>query len=216
MEGEGMTDGEPAEPVDGGQRLLSAVDYGQAVDSFFWNAIEHVARISEPLYAAMSSGDLQDVDGVTVEVNGTSVVSPMVHVTYEIPIDPEDVRNTNLGALHAAIHMAASSKLNQVKDAYGTYMDSALDAVGHNLKIPQDSFGWDTVLGILAIVEWAEGADGKLHPPRQLTGAAVPDLPPLTPEQELRMQQIDAQKQEEHVARRRSRRLRRTTDRARV
>lgn len=213
VEGEAVTDGALAEPVDdpaaGGQRLLSAVDYGRAADSFFSNAIEYVARLSDPVYAAMSTGDArEDIDGVTVEVNGTSVVSPMVHITYEIPIDPEDVRNTNLEALHAAVHEAALSKLAQVKDTYGAYLDAALDAVGHNLKIPKDSFGWDTVFDMLERVEWAEGADGRLHPPQQLTGAAIPNLPPMTLEQELRMQQIDAQKQEEYVARRRSRRLR--------
>lgn len=179
------------------------------VDAFFMNAIEFVARKSDRLYASMQDGaTVHGIEAVTVEVEGTSVSSPMVNVSYAVSIDPEDVRNTNLEALHTAVQTAAASKLDQVRDSYASYLDEAVAAVGHTEQISKETFGWDTVFELLEKVEWAEGADGRVHPPQALFGAAVPELPEMTPDEERRMQQIDEMKQEEHVARRRSRRLR--------
>lgn len=200
--------------AEGGQsgsalKLLSALDYGRAADVFFWNAIEFVARASDRLYAVMSKHTIRgDMDGVTVEIEGKTVESPMVPIAYEIPISYDDVRNTNLVALNTAIHTAAMSKLEQVATAYNDYIDAATDAVGHNVQLTKDNYNWNTVLDLLEKVEWAEGTDGQVHAPQQLTGANVPPLPEMTAEQELRLQKIALEKQEEHVARRRSRRLR--------
>lgn len=205
---------ELVEGAEGGQgssatKLLSALDYGRAADAFFWHAIEFVARASDPLYAVMSKHTLRgDMDGVIVEIEGKTVESPMVPIAYEIPISYDDVRNTNLVALNTAIHAAALSMLEQVAAAYNDYMDVATDAVGHNVQLTKDNYNWDTVLDLLEKVEWAEGTDGQVHAPQQLAGANVPRLPEMTAEQARRLQKIGLEKQEEYVARRRSRRLR--------
>lgn len=203
------SDEHAAVPVEGPVQLLSASDYGNAVDTFFGNAIEFIARKSDRVYASMHDGASVDgIDAVTVEVAGTSVASPMVNVSYAVPIDPEDVRNTNLEALHAAVQTAAESKLDQVLEAYTNYLDEALAAVGHNVRISKDTFGWGAMFELLEKVEWAEGADGRVHAPQGLFGDAVPELPKMTPDEERRIKAIDDRKQQEHVARRRSRRLR--------
>lgn len=209
------TNPEPGKPISaassGGTsvNLLATPDYDAAVERFFWDAVEHTANQVDPVYAYMSKHSIDpNVGGVRVEIAGKVVESPMVSVQYEFTIEHADIRETNLEALRTVIHSTAISKLEQVAEAYSEYMDVAADAVGNNVKLSKDTFTWDTVLDLLEKVEWSEGTDGRVHPPRQISGANVPPLPDRTPEQQRRLEQIDVKKQEEHVARRRSRRLR--------
>ncbi|QMW67925.1 hypothetical protein H4N58_08805 [Mumia sp. ZJ1417] len=65
----------------------------------------------------------------------------------------------------------------------------ATSAVGNHLTISKDTFRWD-VLAALEKIEWAEDAYGDVQPPRQLTGAGLPELPEITAEQRGRMRQI--------------------------
>lgn len=192
-----------------GANLLATPEYDAAVERFFWDAVELTASHVDPVYAYMSNHSINpNVEGVSVEIAGKTVKSPMVPVQYEFVLEYADIRDTNLEALKTVIHSAAMSKLEQVSAAYNEYMDDATDAVGNNVQLNKDTFTWDTVLDLLEKVEWSEGTDGRVHAPRQYSGAKVPKLPDMTPEQQLRMEQIDAKKQEDYVARRRSRRLR--------
>ncbi len=197
----------PAAP--GPRPVLAAGEYSTATLNLFHNAIEHLARAMDPVYGAMESGLGTDgIEAVAVDVEGVSVESPMVNVSYAIDIDPEDVRHVRLGEFHVAALEAATSRLEQVAQSYQDYLDAATAAVGNHRTIPKGAFNWDTVLDLLEQVEWTEGADGMVHPPRAVVGSALPELGEKTPQQVFREALINHSKQEEHVARRRRRRLR--------
>lgn len=191
------------------QPLLLALDFGSVFAQFESWAIDRLARRLSPVYAAMETFvPSKGVEAVVVEVEGVSVASPIVNIHYEHLVDPEDVRTTNLAALEELLIKAAEQKIEQSAQAYNDYLDEATKAVGNNASLSARDFNWDTMLDLMAEAEWREGPDGQVHPPRMTAGDAVPALPEMTEKQQARADALIKEKRDEHLARRRSRRLR--------
>jgi len=186
--------------------LLTAVEYGAALEQFTSWAIGLVAARKSPVYGAVEMFIPPDgVDGVSVDIAGQSVKSPMIRLKTEVPIDPEAVRRTDLNEMVRLIEMAADDRIEQTREALDAYMNEATAAVGNNVTVKRWDITWDWILDQYEKIEWAEGSDGLVHPP-SLHG--IDSLPELTSTQQERLQAIVQRKQDEHVARRRSRRLR--------
>jgi hypothetical protein len=189
--------------------LLLALDYGSVFAQFESWAVDRLARRLSPVYAAMETFvPSKGVEAVVVDVDGVSVASPIVNIRYEHRVDPEDVQTTNLVALEEILVKAAEQRIEQSAQAYNDYLDEATKAVGNNASLHAQDFNWDTMLDLMAKAEWREGPDGQVHPPKMTAGDAVPALPEMTEEQRARADALMKEKRDEHMARRRSRRLR--------
>jgi hypothetical protein len=186
--------------------LLSAVEYGIALQQFTSWAVGLVASRKSPVHGAVEMFIPPDgIEEVTVDVAGQSVKSPIVQFRAEVEIDPEAVRRTDLDEMLRAIESAADQRLEQTRLALDAYMDEATAAVGNHASVKKEDVTWDWVLDQFERVEWAEGPDGLVYPPLP---HGLDSLPQLTSAQQERLQALVQSKQDEHVARRRSRRLR--------
>jgi hypothetical protein len=186
--------------------LLTAVEYGAALNQFTSWAIGQVAARKSPVYGAVEMFIPPDgVDEVSLDIAGQSVKSPMIHLKTEVPIDPEAVRRTDLNEIVRLIEAAANDRIEQTREAIDAYMNEATAAVGNHVTVKQWDITWDWILDQYEKVEWVEGSDGLVYPP-SLHG--IESLPELKSTQQDRLQAMVQRKQDEHVARRRSRRLR--------
>jgi hypothetical protein len=97
--------------------------------------------------------------------------------------------------------------------AFYQYVGAATEAVGNSMQAKRGQLDWDTILDAWETVEWSEDDTGIVRPPTRVvagsaTGFDPSNLPEPTAEQRKRFFNMLVRKQEEHVSRRRSRRLR--------
>lgn len=189
-----------------GRPLLALPEVGGAVDQFVTWAVDRRARSKSRIYAAVETFvPPEGIEGVIVEVAGESIPSPVMHLTYSMTYDPEDVRNTNLEAFRVLVEEAAEQRVRSLESAYEDHIEQSAAVVGNSVSVSRDELTWDWLLDMFEKVEWQEGADRQLSPPRP---TASMGLPRPTEAQNERYQQIWKAKQDEHMARRRGRRVR--------
>jgi hypothetical protein len=193
--------------------LLKTRDYDEAVAEFVRVAVDGLMSDADPIYASLRRRPLPEgVDRVRVEVGDVSTTSPEVHMSERLEIQRSDVVAGNLEEFHHALAQIAESHLVQFMRPFFEHVGDAAAAVRNSMTLQGATLGWDDVLDAWERVEWAVDATGHVHPPQIVAGSAVlarlRELPALTVEQQQRAAAIATRKQEEHVSRRRGRRLR--------
>jgi hypothetical protein len=195
-----------------GPMLLETPDYDRAVDEFVRRAIHGLMSHAAPTYAAMNRRKLPEgVDVVEVQVAGQTTVSPNIAASQLIGVDYSDVIEGNLEELHAILAQIADSLAPQVMIPIFDHIAEAAKAVGNAVDAEDRPLSWDLLLELMERAEWRADDAGQVQLP---TLTMHPDVLkrlqkiPLTSANAERLESIAQRKQEEHVSRRRSRRLR--------
>ncbi|MDA3637534.1 MULTISPECIES: hypothetical protein [Rhodococcus] len=184
-----------------------------AVNQFVQQAINSIMGASNLLISTLGGGGPLP-EGVSqkvvVQAGGTSVISPTVLLQHEAELPSDRLRQGNLDAMHEFIFETAESYANQFAEPLNTHFDEALAAVGNSIQLKKDDFSWDTILDALEKVDWLP-IDGTVRQPAMHIGSDLRAVleaqgEPTDAHQE-RLEGIFQRKQEEHVSRRRSRRL---------
>ncbi len=170
-------------------------------------------RAADPIYAGLRRRMLPEgVSEVRVDVGDASVASPEVLLSREVEVAHSDVLAGNLEQFHDVVQQVAETHLEQFMRPFFEHVGEAAAAVGNTMDLDGASLTWDALLDAAEVPEWAVDAAGQVHAPTMVAGDAVlarlRALPPMTPEQQERAALQVMRKQEEHVSRRRGRRLR--------
>lgn len=193
--------------------MLDTPDYDEAVAEFVRMAVDALMSAADPIFAALRRVPLPEgVANIRVEVNDACTTSPQVHMTKEVQIQRADVVDGNLEQFHDVLAQIAESHLPQFMRPFFEHVADAAEAVGNSINLQGATLGWDDLLDAFEKTEWGVDATGHVRPPQMVAGPAVVDrfseLPAPSAEQQQRAAAITDRKQEEHVSRRRSRRLR--------
>jgi hypothetical protein len=193
--------------------LLLTPDYDEAVAEFVRHAVESLMSAADPIYASLRRLPLPEgVVSIRVEVGDARTTSPEVQMSERVEIQRSDVVEGNLEEFHIALAQIADSHLLQFMRPFFEHVGDAAEAVGNTMTVEGSAMSWDDVLDAWEKVEWAVDRAGRVRQPQMVVGSEVAarleELPNPTVQQQQRAESISMRKQEEHVSRRRSRRLR--------
>lgn len=193
--------------------LLTTRDYDDAIAAFVSDAVHAVMSASDDVYAGLRRMPLPEgVTTIRVQVDEAVTDSPEVQMTETVETRRDDVVAGELELMHDAVARIAESHLAQFMAPFFEHVGDAASAVGNSVDLAGDAFGWDGLLDAFEQVRWTPDATGRVRPPQMHAGDPVVErirgLPDFTPEQTQRWADMQRRKQEEHVSRRRSRRLR--------
>ncbi len=193
--------------------LLTTRDYDDAVAAFVGDAVHAVMAASDDVYAGLRRMPMAEgVTSIRVQVDEAVTDSPEVEMSEIVEVRRGDVVAGELEMMHDAIARIAESHLAQFMAPFFEHVGDAAGAVGNTVDLGGDAFGWDGLLDAFEQVRWVADAAGRVCAPQIHAGAIAAEkirgLPARTPEQEQRWADMQRRKQEEHVSRRRSRRLR--------
>ncbi len=193
--------------------LLTTRDYDHAIAVFVGDAVHAVMAASDDVYAGLRRMPMPEgVTSVRVQVDEAVTDSPEVEMSEIVEVRRDDVVAGELEMMHDAIVRIAESHLAQFMAPFFEHVGDAAGAVGNTVDLAGDAFGWDGLLDAFEQVRWMADAAGRVRAPQIHAGALAAErirgLPARTPEQEQRWADMQGRKQEEHVSRRRSRRLR--------
>lgn len=200
----------------GAPRILATPELDRAMVRFVSDAID--ARMAEdPIFARLRRLPLPEgVTGVSVEVDQTALDSPSVPMAHSDSVTTADMVEGNFEELHRIVLEMAESFLGQYLPALFQHVETAVESVGNSLDLSGEDLGWERILDAFEQVEWGPDDRGIVRPPQMHAGptvaAKIETLPDWTPTQRARFVEMWISKQEEHVSRRRSRRLRREPD----
>lgn len=183
-------------------------EYEQAFQTFFGEAIHEVASVRDPLIAqipfeqspgAMGSV-IQDQEGNDVEL----VSDP---IATKIEISRSDVIAGNTEPLLLLIDSVSEDLSKGMAEGLFASLSTVTEATG-NVVSAKDRSVYDAMIEMMETIELSLDDDGELSLPSVwMNPKTMEKLPPPTPEQEARMEELKKERLEELLARRRSRRL---------
>lgn len=193
--------------------LLETPDLDAAMAVFVDEAVQSLMAASDPIFASLGRSALPEgVAAVRVEAAGAEIDSPEVHMQHLVEMTPDDVLSGELERFHDVLAQIADSHVAQFMREFFEYVGGAAEAVGNSLDLSGENLTWDAILDAYERVEWMPDHLDVVRPPRITAGsvaaARLGGLPPPTDEQRHRAGRLALDKQEAHVSRRRSRRLR--------
>lgn len=191
--------------------LFDCSEYRAEMARFTAEAVDAAMSESDPLYRSLRRVKFPEgVTGAIVEVDSTRTESPIVSMREQLEVAREDVLEGNLEQLHGAIRTIAESYLGQFMPAFFEHIGDAAEAVGNSVDLTDEELTWGRVIDLVEMTEWGEDEEGWVQPPRMVTGqtSLQERLGPWSDEEQRRWIELYLSKQEAHVSRRRSRRLR--------
>lgn len=206
-----MTKAGPERGV-GESLMLATPELDHAMVHFVSDAVD--ARMAEdPIYAQLRRRPLPEgVTGASVEIEQIALDSPSVPMEHSDSVTTADMVEGNFEELHRIVLAMAESFLDQYLPAFFQHVETAVESVGNSLDLSGEELGWERILDAFEQVEWGPDDLGIVRPPQMHSGptvaAKIEALPEITPTQRARFVEMWSRKQEKHVSRRRSRRLR--------
>lgn len=200
----------------GRHRILATPEFDKAVADLFWSAVD-VRMAEDPIFAGLRNVRLPEgVRGVSVEIDDSSLDSPQVPMEHTDRVQTVDLTNGHLEEFHRIVLAMAENFLAQSLPSFFDHLDTAVTSVGNNLDLSGGPLSRDDILDAFDRVEWGVDDYGMVQPPQMIAGPdvvkKVEALPDWTDEQKRRWVGMAIRKQEEHVSRRRGRRLRHESD----
>ena len=192
--------------------VLNTSGYDAAMADFLRHVVEAQMSASDRIYASIGRVPFPEgVASVRVEVGDARTTSPEVHMSELVSVERSDVLEGNLEEVHNAVAPIAEAYLEQFMIPFFEHAGEAAEAVGNSMALDSPRLGWDEVLDAWEKVELAVDAAGRVQPPQMVAGPEVADQfrdQVMTEAQQRRATELALRKQEDHVSRRRSRRLR--------
>jgi hypothetical protein len=207
--------GDEASP-NGGHRILATPELDRAVEKLFWTAVD-MRMAEDPIFARLGRSRLPEgVRGVSVEIDDSSLDSPQVPMEHSDRVETAHLTGGEMEEFHRIVMAMADSFLAQSLPSFFDHLGNAAESVGNHIDLSGRPLTRDDILDSFDKVEWGVDDFGVVQPPEMVAGpdvvAKVRALPDWTEEQKARWVALVIRKQEEHVSRRRSRRLRHELD----
>lgn len=185
-------------------------EYELAYGEFLMKTTNHLVELEHPVLARIQKVETSGtLDTKVVSADGSEVALPARSISLSHIVEIEPLINGEVSSAHDALREGAHGVGEQMMKLLIDNLGVITDHTGQVVKSSTGKPTWDDVFEGMKACEWTPDEDGIVRPPDTLllhpdTAAALGDP---TPEYVQQMNDLQAQRQEEHDARRRNRRL---------
>lgn len=187
-------------------------EYDAAFGRFFSQSMRVLAQAISPLLAQMRFIEMPGSVGSRVrDRQGLDIVLDPGKTTTEVTSDLKAVRAGDYEQLYEAMYDSAESMAEQLVGHFVESMGKVTEGTGNVTDAGGQPFGFDLLYEALEKLEFSVDENDELVMPSLLMhptqAEKLRDLPPLTDEQQRKLDELKERKREEALARRRRRRL---------
>jgi hypothetical protein len=186
-------------------------EYDVPFERFVHEAVSELARQRSPLLAQIPRETVSGASGSVVDQrDGDPLELTSEPVEYGYSMNAEAVREGDFDAFMVQLDSASDELAEGLVGLLVSSMTKITDYTGQKVDAGGE-FSVEVVYEAYEQMEWALGDDGEICIPQMVMhpdlAKRVAELPPQTDEQKVRFEALKARKNEEALARRRSRRL---------
>ena len=198
----------------GGQPPFLLPEYARALARFVHEGIGRLMEAKDPLFGMIPKAAPTPAVPTTQNTmpSGEVVQSSPVMMAAKFVLRYDDMRSSSADALAEQMDSAADQNLSVVMRHLFDLLARTCQAAGTAFDAGGKPFSFDVFLSGLENIEISFDADGKPELPTMVMGPQMAEqiraLPPVTPEQQKRLDELIERKRKEHYARRRHRKLR--------
>jgi len=187
-------------------------EYDAAFGRFFSQTMRVLAQAYSPLLAEMRFIEMPGTVGSRVrDRQGMDIVLDPGKISTEVTSDLKAVRADDYERLYEAMHESADSMAEQLVGYFVEGMGKVTEGTGNVTDAGGRPFGFDVLYEGLEKLEFSVDENDELVMPSLVMhptqAEKLRDLPPLTDEQQRKLDELKERKREEALARRRRRRL---------
>jgi hypothetical protein len=187
-------------------------EYDAAFNEFLGETARTLAEASSPILSQMQSVETSGTVGSRVrDRGGMDVDLEPVEMVTKVTSDFSAVRNGDYEQLYAELAAMAESMAKQMVGAFLKSMNKVTTGTGNVVDAGGKPFSYDVLYELFEKMEFSVDENDELVMPSMVMhpdqAEKLKDLPPPTPEQQLKLEELKERKREEALARRRRRRL---------
>lgn len=187
-------------------------EYDAAFGRFFSQTMRVLAQAYSPLLAEMRFIEMPGTVGSRVrDRQGMDIVLDPGKISTEVTSDLKAVRAGDYERLYEAMHESADSMAEQLVGYFVEGMGKVTEGTGNVTDAGGRPFGFDVLYETLEKLEFSVDENDELVMPSLVMhptqAEKLRDLPPLTDEQQRKLDKLKERKRKEALARRRRRRL---------
>lgn len=187
-------------------------EYDAAFGRFFSQTMRVLAQAYSPLLAQMHFIEMPGTVGSRVrDRQGMDIVLDPGKTSTEVTSDLKAVRAGDYERLYEAMYESAGSMAEQLVGHFVESMGKVTEGTGNVTDAGGRPFGFDVLYETLEKLEFSVDENDELVMPSLVIhptqAEKLRDLPPLTDEQQRKLDELKERKREEALARRRRRRL---------
>lgn len=187
-------------------------EYDAAFSRFFSQTMRVLAQAHSPLLAQMRFVEVPGTLGTRVrDRQGMDVVIDPGKAATEVSSDFDAIRNGDYEELYDTMFASADVMAEQLVGYLVESMGKLTEGTGNVVDAGGRRFGFDVLYETLEKLEFSLDENDELVMPSLVMNPAdaekLKDLPPLTDEQQRKLDELRERKKEEALARRRRRRL---------
>jgi len=184
-------------------------DYDLACAHVISHVTKDIARASDPVLSQIKVVPMKSTVSSVMETRDDMALDLLAEpVGFELGVNAEEVRDGNFEALQVKLVEAAEGYAKQLsKMLYGS-LQKITSATGNTIDAEGGPLTFEMFYEMLDKMEWALDENDELSKPSLVMGRdTAAKLPHTTPEQVKMLEELEARKLEELLAKRRRRRL---------
>jgi hypothetical protein len=187
-------------------------EYDAAFGRFFSQTMRVLAQAHSPLLAQMRFVEMPGTVGSRIrDRQGMDIVLDPGKTSTEVTSDLKAVRDGDYERLYEAMFESADAMAEQLVGYFVESMGKVTEGTGNVVDAGGRPFGFEVLYETLEKLEFSVDENDELVMPSLVMNPAdaqrLRDLPPLTNEQQRKLDELKERKREEALARRRRRRL---------
>jgi hypothetical protein len=187
-------------------------EYDAAFGRFFSQTMRVLAQAHSPLLAQMRFVEMPGTVGSRIrDRQGMDIVLDPGKTSTEVTSDLKAVRDGDYERLYEAMLESADAMAEQLVGYFVESMGKVTEGTGNVVDAGGRPFGFEVLYETLEKLEFSVDENDELVMPSLVMNPAdaqrLRDLPPLTNEQQRKLDELKERKREEALARRRRRRL---------
>lgn len=193
--------------------LFSLPEYECAQFEFLHLVIHGLMKTKDPIYAQIQEGDFAETMPITQNTmpSGETVQTQPISQMSRVEFQWDDIRCCNVGAFADVANKIADERIVVVMRHFFDTFHRTCDAAGTATDLGGAPLTFEAHLQSFSKIEFRFDKDGTPRMPQLVahpdTAAKLAKLPPWTPEQQVRWDQMIDQKRKEYFAKRRHRQL---------
>ena len=201
----------------GGGAILPSVpfalyEYEAAFGEFFGDTLRTLARARSPILSRIKFVDVSGTVGFRIrDRDGVDIELLPGETSTDVTTDLQAVRDGDYEKLYAELNEGADSMAEQLVRHLVDTLTVVTEGTGNVVAAGGQQFSFDVYYEMLEKMEFSVNENDELVMPAMLMHPKqlekLRELPPWTPEQPAKLEELKQRKREEALARRHSRRL---------
>lgn len=193
------------------QAIACFPEYTDAFNTFFFSSVRELMRRNDPILAQVQFAEVESIR--TSVVGGYDSldhqIAPMkMEATFALPF--QVIYNTDISEMAFALYSTAEEGLKSLMPQMFANIDKICDDSGNTIDAKGGTFSWDQVMDAIEKMRIDFDETGQARLPTLITSPAVEKViaaTPMTPEQQVRHNNIIDRKREKFFAQKRIRKI---------